>query len=47
MEGESRVTPSIIDELHSLDILGDQMEGESGLTRSIIDEIHSWEVQGD
>ena len=41
MEGESGVTRSIIDEIHSLDIQGDQMEGESGLTRSIIDEVHS------
>ena len=29
MEGESRVTPSIIDEIHSWDIQGDQNEGES------------------
>ena len=35
MEGESGVTRSIIDELHSSDIQGDQMEGESGVTRSI------------
>ena len=41
MEGESGVTRSIIDELHSSDIQGDQMEGESGVTRSIIDELHS------
>ena len=41
MEGESRVTLSIIDEIYSLDILGDQMAGESGLTPSIIDELHS------
>ena len=45
MEGESGVTRSIIDELHSLDIQGDQMEGESGVTRSIIDELHSWNIQ--
>ena len=32
MEGESGVTQSIIDELHSWDIRGDQMEGESGVT---------------
>ena len=32
MEGESGVTLSIIDELHSWDIEGDQMEGESGVT---------------
>ena len=37
MEGESGVTQSIIDELHSSDIQGDQMEGESGVSRSIID----------
>ena len=32
MEGESGVTRSIIDELHSPDIEGDQMEGESGVS---------------
>ena len=37
MEGESGVTRSIIDELHSSDIQGDQMEGERGVTRSFID----------
>ena len=37
MDGESSVTGSIIDELHSSDIQGDQIEGESGITRSIID----------
>ena len=42
MEGESRVTRSIIDQLHSWDIQRDQMEGESGVFRSIIDEFHSW-----
>ena len=47
MEGESGVTRSIIDELLSADIQGDQMEGESGVARSIIDELHSWEIQGD
>ena len=41
MEGESGVTRSIIDELHSSDIQGYQMEGESGVTRGIIDELHS------
>ena len=41
MEGESGVTPSIIDEFHTWDIQGDQMEDESGVFRSIIDEIHS------
>ena len=32
MEGESRVTRSTIDELHSWDIQGDEMVGESGVT---------------
>ena len=41
MEGESGVTRSIIDELHSLDIQRDQMEGASGVTQSTIDELHS------
>ena len=41
MDGESGVTRSIIDELHSLDLQGDQMVGESICTRSIIDELHS------
>ena len=41
MEGESGVTRSIIDELHSLDIQGDQIVGENGFTRIIIDELHS------
>ena len=31
MEGESGVTRSIIDELHSSDIQRGQMEGESGV----------------
>ena len=44
MEGESGVTRSIIDELHSSDIQRDQMEGESGVTRSILDELHSWDI---
>ena len=47
MEGESAVTRSSIDELHSSDIQGDQMEGESGVTRSIIDELHSSDIQRD
>ena len=37
MEGESGFTQSIIDELHSSDIEGDQIESETGVTRSIID----------
>ena len=40
MEGESGVTGSIINELHSWDVQGVQMEGESGVTRSIIDELY-------
>ena len=36
MERESGVTGSIIDELHSSDIQGDQMKGESGVTANII-----------
>ena len=32
MAGKSSVIRSIIDELHFLDIQGDQMEGESGVT---------------
>ena len=41
MEGESDVTRSILDKLHSWDIHGDQKEGERAVTRSIIDELHS------
>ena len=44
MEGESGVTRSIIDELHSSYIQGDQMDGETGFTQSIIDESHSWDI---
>ena len=44
MEGESGVTRSTVDELHSWDIQGDPMEGESRVTRSIIDEVHSFEL---
>ena len=47
MYGESGVSPSIIHELHSLDIQGDEMEGENGVTRWIIDELHSLDIQGD
>ena len=46
MEGESDVTRSIIDEVHSSDIQGDQMEGESDV-RSVIDELHSSDIQRD
>ena len=37
MEDESGVTRSIMDEIHSSNIQGDQMEGESGVTGSVID----------
>ena len=36
MEGESGVTRSSVDELHSSDIQRDEIEGESGVTGSII-----------
>ena len=45
MEGESVVTPSIIDELHFWDIQGDQKERESGVSRSIIDDLHYSDIQ--
>ena len=41
MEGESGLSRSITDELHSSDIQRDQIEGESGVTGSIIHELHS------
>ena len=44
MEGETGVTRSTCDELHSWDIPGDQMEVESRVTRSIIDEVHSFDL---
>ena len=47
MKGESGVTSSIIDELHSFDIQGDQIEVGSGVIRSIIDELHSSDIEGD
>ena len=47
MEGESGVTRSIIDEVHSSDIQGDQMEAETGVTGSIIDELRSLYIEGD
>ena len=45
MEGESGVTRSIIDELHSWYIQGHQIEGESGVTLSIINQLPSWDIQ--
>ena len=44
MEGKSGVTRSIIDELDSGDIQGEQMEGESGVTASMIDDLHSSDI---
>ena len=41
------MTRTIIDELHSSYIQGDQVEGESGVTRSISDELHSSYIQRD
>ena len=41
MKGESSVTRSIIEELHSWEIQGVQIEGEGGVTGSIIDKLHS------
>ena len=37
MEDERGVTRSIMDEIHSSNIQGDQMEGVSGVTGSVID----------
>ena len=47
MEGERGITGSIIDELLSSDIQGDQMQGESCVNGSIIDELHSSDIQRD
>ena len=47
MDGESSATRSIIDELYSSDIQGDQREGESSFSPNIIDELHSSDIQGD
>ena len=47
MEGEGDVTRSIVDELHSPDVKGDQVEGESGVSGSIPNELHSLHIQRD
>ena len=47
MESESRVTRSIIDEIHSSNIQGDQMVDESRVTGSMIVEHQSGDIQGD
>ena len=45
MEGGSGVTRSIIDELHSSEIVRVEMEGENGVTPIIIDERLSSDMQ--
>ena len=47
MESEIGVTRSIFDELHSLDIQGEETESESGVAQSIIDELDSPGIQRD
>ena len=45
MEGESGITPTIIDEFDSSDIQGDEMYGERYVTRCIIDALHFSDIQ--
>ena len=45
MEGESSVTPSIIDELHYSDIQRDKMEAGGEVSPRITDELHSLDIQ--
>ena len=47
MEGESGVTRSIIDEIHSSDIERVQMVGKRCVTRSFLDELHPSDIQRD
>ena len=47
MESKSGFNRSIIDEIHSSYIQGDQMEGESRVTGSNIDELHSSDIKID
>ena len=44
---QSGVTRSIIDELYSSDMEGDELEGRIGFIRSIIDKLHSSDIQQD
>ena len=44
MEGESGFTRSIIDELQSRYLQGDQMESKTSVIRNIIDEHHSSDI---
>ena len=45
MEGETGVTRSMTDDLHSSYVQENQIECESGVTRTIIDELHSSDIQ--
>ena len=45
MEGESGITPTIIDEFDFSDIQGDEMYGERYVTRCIIDALHFSDIQ--
>ena len=45
MQGEGCLSGSIIDELHSSNIQGDQTEVERGVTGRIIDELYSLDIQ--
>ena len=47
MDGEKGVTGSIVDDLHSWDIKGDQMEAGSSVSGSIICDTHSTDIQRD
>ena len=47
MEGESGVTRSTIDEIHSWDIQGDKIQGKIGVTRSIIEDLHFSDILRD
>ena len=47
MEGGRGFTRSIIEELDSWDIQGDQLDSECGVTRGINDELHSSEIHVD
>ena len=45
MEGESGITRSIFDDIHSSDLQQGQKEGERCVTGSVIDELHSSDMQ--
>ena len=47
MEGDKGFTRSIIDELPSADILGEEISGISGGTGIIIHELHSSDIHRD